>query len=248
MSGLRIEFVKMLEIARRLLLANRWLWMLLVLWPWVMAAILSVGGDGLAEQDVAALLEQEGLYGLALVAFTGGALLGNEQRSRRIVMVLARAVGRSEYLLALVMTTAIPLLLYGLSLVLAGRLLGAPAGTLLRYGIAEMLLGIPLSCIVIFWSIWLPGVLAAMVSLALVSALLWVPGLKEMMLAAQLRLFLGDLAGSGAAVSGLGLRSSLAPLGGVLLGATIESLLAAGLFFVAAARAFRRRDLELKGE
>jgi hypothetical protein len=146
------------------------------------------------------------------------------------------------------MTTAFPLLLYVLSLVLAGLLLGAPAGTLLRFGIAEMLLGIPLACMVIFWSIWLPGVLAAMVSLALVSGLLWVPGLKEMTLAAQLRLFLGDLAGSGAAAAGSPLRSSLGALGGVLLGATIESLLAAGLFFVAAAQAFRQRDLDLKGE
>jgi hypothetical protein len=241
MRGLRIEFVKMLEIARRLLLANRWLWILLVLWPWVMAVILSVGSGGLEQQDVAALLEQECLYGLALVAFTGGALLGNEQRSRRIVVVLARAVGRSEYLLALAMATAIPLLLYALSLVLAGLLLGAPAGTLLRFGIAEMLLGIPLASIVIFWSIWFPGVLAAMVSLALVSALLWVPGLKELALAGQLRLFGGELAGAGA---GDVLRSSLS----ALLGATIESLFVAGAVFVAAARAFRRRDLDLKGE
>jgi hypothetical protein len=161
-------------------------------------------------------------------------------------MVLGRAVGRSEYLLALVMTTGIPLLLYVLSIVLAGLLLGAPAGTLLRFGIAEMLLGVPLACIVIFWSIWLPGVLAAIVSLAFVSGLLWVPGLKELALAAQLRLFGGELAGAAVARSAVG--SSRSPLGGVLLAAAIEGLVAAGLFFAAGARAFRQRDLELKGE
>ena len=111
--------MKSLRIAWRLLWANRWLWMLLVLWPWGMAAILLVGGPHPAPEDVAAALEQQSIYGLALVAFAGGALLGNEQRSRRIVLVLSRAVSRRQYLGALWLTAFLPLVLPG---VIAGAL------------------------------------------------------------------------------------------------------------------------------
>jgi hypothetical protein len=224
-------------IARRLLLANRWLWLLLVLWPWVMAAILRLGSGGvptqhdfLAQQDVLALLQQECLYGLALVAFTGGALLGNEQRSRRIVVVLARAVGRGEYLFALWLTTVLPLLLYMASVTLAGRLLGATGAVLWRFGVAGMLLGIPLACLTLLWSIWVPGVVASTLSLALMAGLLVLPGPAHMALAMQLRLL----------VDGGMPRGTLA--------AAVESVCAGAVIFAAAVLIFRRRDLDLKGD
>jgi hypothetical protein len=218
-------------IARRLLLANRWLWLLLVLWPWVMAAILRLGSEGvLAQQDVLTLLQQECLYGLALVAFTGGALLGNEQRSRRIVVVLARAVGRGEYLFALWLTAVLPLLLYVASVTLAGRLLGATGTVLWRFGMAEMLLGIPLACLTLFWSIWVPGVVASTLSLALMAGLLVLPGPGQMALATELRLLVDG---------GM-------PRG--ILAAGVESACVAAVVFAAAVLIFRRRDLNLKSD
>src|SRR5690349_16134118 len=119
--------VKSLRIARQLLWMNRWLWLLLVLWPWGMAAMLLAGGLHPAPEDVEAALEQQSIYGLALVAFTGGALLGNEQRSRRIVLVLSRAVSRREYLGALWLASFLPLALYVLDLALTGPVLGVSA-------------------------------------------------------------------------------------------------------------------------
>jgi hypothetical protein len=217
-------------IARRLLSVNRWLWLLLVLWPWVMAVILRLGGGVLGQQDVLALLQQECLYGLALVAFTGGALLGNEQRSRRIVVVLARAVGRGEYLFALWLTTVLPLLLYMASVTLAGRLLGATGAVLWRFGAAGMLLGIPLACLTLLWSIWMPGVVAATLSLALTAGLLVLPGPGQMALATELRLLID---------------------GGIprgILAAGVESVCAAAVIFTMAVLIFRRRDLDLKGD
>ena len=101
--------MKSLRIARQLLWANRWLWLLLVLWPWGMAAMLLIGGIHPAPEDIAAALGQQSIYGLALVAFAGGALLGNEQRSRRIVLVLSRAVSRRQYLAALWLAAFLPL-------------------------------------------------------------------------------------------------------------------------------------------
>ena len=221
--------MKSLLIARQLLRAKRWLWLLLVLWPWAMAVALRMtGGGAMAQQDIVALAEQECLYGLALVAFTGGALLGNEQRSRRIVVVLARAVRRGEYLFALWLTTVLPLLLYAGSVGLSGLLLGGSTEMLGRLMIAVTLIGIPLAGLVLLASIWLPGVLAAALGLLLTAGLL-LPT-SQSALAAQLRLL----------VQGAGERQAVR--------AMVESVCLAAVFFAAAVTVFCRRDLDLKGE
>ena len=100
---------KIWQIARRLLYQNRWIYLFLMLWPFGMAAILLVPADRPETGDVLSILHQECLYGLGLVAFTGGALLGNEQRSRRIASVLSRAVSRRQYFFALVSAAWLPL-------------------------------------------------------------------------------------------------------------------------------------------
>ena len=91
---------KIWQIARRLLYQNRWIYLFLMLWPFGMAAILLVPASKPEIDDVLSIVHQECLYGLGLVAFTGGALLGNEQRSRRIAGVLSRAVSRRQYFFA----------------------------------------------------------------------------------------------------------------------------------------------------
>ena len=96
------------QIARRLLYQNRWIYLFLMLWPFGMAAILLVPAAKPETEDVLSILHQECLYGLGLVAFTGGALLGNEQRSRRIASVLSRAVSRRQYFFALVSAAWLP--------------------------------------------------------------------------------------------------------------------------------------------
>src|SRR6202167_6833741 len=113
------------QIARRLLYQNRWLYLLLMLWPFGMAAILLVSAGKPQTDDVLSILHQECLYGLGLVAFTGGALLGNEQRSRRIASVLSRAVSRRQYFFALVSAAWLPLALYVASFVVSGGVLFA---------------------------------------------------------------------------------------------------------------------------
>ena len=108
------------QIARRLLYQNRWIYLFLMLWPFGMAAILLVPAAKPEIEDVLSILHQECLYGLGLVAFTGGALLGNEQRSRRIASVLSRAVSRRQYFFALVSAAWLPLALYVVSFVISG--------------------------------------------------------------------------------------------------------------------------------
>ncbi len=221
--------MKSLLIARQLLRAKRWLWLLLVLWPWAMAIILRSAGRGpMAQQDAVALVEQECLYGLALVAFTGAALLGNEQRSRRIVQVLARAVGRGEYLFALGLTAVLPLLMYVASVGLSGLLIGGDADTLARLALAVILIGLPLAALVLLASIWLPGVVAAALGLIVTAGLL-LPA-RRSALAGQLRLLVQGVAEGHVPV------------------AVVESVCAAAALFAIAVAAFRRRDLDLKAE
>ena len=137
---------KIWPIVRRLLGQNRWLYLLLILWPFIMAALLLVPEKHPATEDVLSILHQECLYGIALVAFTGGALLGNEQRSRRIVAVLSRAVSRRQYFFALLTAAWFPLLAYVVSFMLSGSFLLQGAGQsgllVLELGALLLLIGL----------------------------------------------------------------------------------------------------------
>jgi hypothetical protein len=226
--------MKSLRIAWRLLWANRWLWMLLVLWPWGMAGILLVGGPHPAPEDVAAALEQQSIYGLALVAFAGGALLGNEQRSRRIVLVLSRAVSRRQYLGALWLTAFLPLVLYVLDLALTGPVLGAPALVLWQTLGALLVLSLTTASLAVLASLLLPGVIAGALSLAAVSLPLLLPAGWQLAQSRLLQILLsGPITEHTRLVFGAGL---------------LEGLLLSGGIFEAAVRVFERRDLRLKSE
>jgi hypothetical protein len=226
--------MKSLRIAWRLLWANRWLWMLLVLWPWGMAAILLVGGPHPAPEDVAAALEQQSIYGLALVAFAGGALLGNEQRSRRIVLVLSRAVSRRQYLGALWLAAFLPLVLYVLDLALTGPVLGAPALVLWQTLGALLVLSLTTASLAVLASLVLPGVIAGALSLAAVSLPLLLPAGWQLAQSRLLQILLsGPITEHTRLVFGAGL---------------LEGLLLSGGIFEAAVRVFERRDLRLKSE
>ena len=65
--------MKVWWIAERLLWQNRWLFLLLFLWPYAMAAVLLLPHDRADAADVVSMLHQECLYGLALVAVNGSA-------------------------------------------------------------------------------------------------------------------------------------------------------------------------------
>jgi hypothetical protein len=226
--------MKSLRIGWRLLWANRWLWLLLVLWPWGMAAMLLMGGLHPSVEDVEAALEQQSIYGLALVAFAGGALLGNEQRSRRIALVLARAVSRRQYLGALWLAAFLPLMVYVIDLTLTGPVLGAPAAVLWQMLAALLLLGLIGASLAVLASLVLPGVLAGIVSLGVLSLPLALPPGWQ---TAQTRLLQILLSGPVTEETGL-----------VFGAGAIEALVLSAVIFEAAVRIFERRDLRLKSE
>jgi hypothetical protein len=226
--------MKSLRIARQLLWANRWLWLVLVLCPWGMTALLLIGDLHPAPDDIAAIFQQQGIYGLALVAFAGGALLGNEQRSRRIVLVLSRAVSRRQYLAALWLAAFLPLLLYVLDLALTAPLLGAPADVLWQTLGALLLLSLALASLAVLASLALPGVIAGILSLGMLSLPLLLPPGWQI---AQTRLLQVLLSGPATEnvrmVFGAGL---------------LETLGLSAAIFEGAVRIFEQRDLRLKSE
>jgi hypothetical protein len=226
--------MKSLRIAGRLLWANRWLWLLLVLCPWGMAAVLLVGGLHPAPEDIAAIFQQQSIYGLALVAFFGGALLGNEQRSRRIVLVLSRAVSRRQYLAALWLTAFLPLLLYALDLALTGLMVGAPGDVLWQTVDAMLLLSLMMASLALLASLVLPGVIAGVLGLAVLSLPLLLPPGWQI---AQTRLLQILLSGPATEHVRLVFRA-----GG------LEALAVSAAVFEAAVRIFAQRDLRLKSE
>lgn len=225
---------KSARIAWQLLWANRWLWMLLVLWPWAMAAILLMGGMHPAPEDVDAALEQQSIYGLALVAFAGGSLLGSEQRSRRIVLVLARSVSRRQYLEALWIAAFLPLLVYGLDLALTGLLLEAAANELWQMLAAMVLLGLITASLAVLASLALPGVVAGVLSLVVLSVPLVLPPGWQIAETRLLQILLG-----GPATEQAGLA---------FVAGAIEAAVLSAAIFESAVRIFERRDLRLKSE
>jgi hypothetical protein len=231
---------KIWQIARRLLYQNRWIYLFLMLWPFGMAAILLVPAAKPEIDDVLSIVHQECLYGLGLVAFTGGALLGNEQRSRRIAGVLSRAVSRRQYFFALVSAAWLPLALYVVSFVVSGfalfRAIDRAPTLLLALALAQLVLGLFTAAAAVFFATWLPMMLASTASLALLALLgllgyLW-PGFAPARL--LFTLTQGDLVESA--------RLLHQPAGFLLI------IAGAGVLFAAGTVIFERRDLRLKSD
>jgi hypothetical protein len=227
--------IKAWLIAKRLLWQNRWFFLMLMLWPYLMAAILCFGGQP-DPDDVLWMLHQECFAGLALVAVTGSTLLGNEQRSRRIITVLARAVSRPQYLFALLLTAWLPLLLYVSGFLISGifmaSLLRTPNQGILAMAAAQLVLGIWAGAVSIFWSILLPQIVASIVSVGCVGLAVYVGqlgwiGPGRLLLA----LFQTSISGKNVPAT-IGMDTALTILAGVV-------------WLTAAAWLFSRRDLNL---
>ena len=230
--------IKAWLIAKRLLWQNRWLFLLLALWPYIMAAILTGGGQS-DPDDVLWMLHQECFAGLALVAFTGSTLLGNEQRSRRIIMVLGRAVSRPQYLLSLLITAWLPLLLYASGFVVSGifmaQSLRSPHGGIWIMLLAQLVLGIWAGAVSVFWSILLPQLIASIASVALLGLAAYLGGL--------------GIIGPGRLILTLFETSfSIGTMSSSLSIDLLLTLIAGVVWFAAAAWIFNRRDLNLSAD
>ena len=232
--------MKIWRITRRLLHQNRWIYLFLMLWPFGLAAILLVPSAKPEMDDVLTILHQECLYGLGLVAFTGSALLGNEQRSRRVATVLSRAVSRRQYFFAMASAAWLPLAVYVVSFVVSGIAvfveIDRPWPVLFALAIAQLVLGMWTAAAALFFATWLPMMLASMASLASLGALGFAGYVWPRFAAARLLFVLtqGDL--------GETARLLRHPSGFLLIVAGAVILFAAGT------AVFELRDLALKSD
>ena len=225
-------------IAQRLLWQNRWLFLMLMFWPYVMTIVLCVGGSP-DPDDVLWMLHQECFAGLALVAVTGSTLLGNEQRSRRIIMVLARSVSRPQYLFSLLLTAWLPLVLYVSGFLVSGivlaKMLHSSFEGIFVMALAQLVLGVWAGAVSVFWSVLLPQILASLVSVACVGLAVYI-GELGMIGPGRMLLVLFETAISGGNV-------------GAAIGVdAVLTLLAGGVWFAAASWTFSRRDLNLTAD
>jgi hypothetical protein len=73
-----------------------------------------------AEEEVILIFKQMAMYGVAFSILFGGSALHNERRSRRILSVLSKAVGRREYLTGLLTGVGMASGLYSFVLAFTG--------------------------------------------------------------------------------------------------------------------------------
>ncbi len=94
------------SIARNFLRENRW--PVLILFAWMVFTAVVTAGFGherVLPYDVIFFVQQQAVYICAFGAFLAANAIHNERKSRRILLVLSKAVSRGEYLLAMLIGT-----------------------------------------------------------------------------------------------------------------------------------------------
>jgi hypothetical protein len=89
-----------LLIALNFLRESRWAILLLLLWAVISGAAAAYSVRE-SQDDALFFLKQQAVYGVVFTAFLASSAIYNQRRSRRILAVLSKAVGRAEYLAGL---------------------------------------------------------------------------------------------------------------------------------------------------
>jgi ABC-type transport system involved in multi-copper enzyme maturation permease subunit len=93
-------------------------WPILVLMLWIV--VLSVLGlfveSRVAREDVLFIFKQGAVYGVVFAVFFGGSAIYNERKTRRILAVLSKSVGRGEYVSGLLAGIALATGIYWFSM------------------------------------------------------------------------------------------------------------------------------------
>ncbi len=118
----------MLLIAANFLRQHRW--PVLIMFAWIVLTALAAGGfgrDRVVADDVVFYVEQQAIYICVFSAFLAADAIHNERKSRRILLVLSKAVSLWEYLLAILVGTWTMAIAYTLLFGLCGVWLTARA-------------------------------------------------------------------------------------------------------------------------
>lgn len=99
---------------------QRWPILTLLLWVLLLAFLGLVTDIHRQREDLLFVFKQDAVYVLAFSVFFGGSAIYNERRSRRILGVLSKAVGRQQYLSGLVLGVTIACGVYCFALGMTG--------------------------------------------------------------------------------------------------------------------------------
>ncbi len=105
-------------------------WPVLILFAWIVFTALAAGDFGRARPavfDVIFYLEQQAMYIAIFTAFLAATAIHNERKSRRILLLLSKAVSRADYLLAVIAGSWMMALAYIVVFVLCANWLTAHA-------------------------------------------------------------------------------------------------------------------------
>ncbi len=170
-------------------------WPVLILFAWIVLTALAAGGfgrDRVVGEDVVFYVQQQAIYICVFSAFLAADAIHNERKSRRILLVLSKAISRGEYLLAVILGTCTMAVAYALVFGLCGVWLTAraalPSGQLWSVVVLVMAGSVIAATVAMFFSTFLNPYVATALTLALFSApgathvqrhawSIWLPGL-----------------------------------------------------------------------
>lgn len=147
---------------------QRWPIFVLLMWVVLLAAV------GLAvdlrrpsdREDVLMIFKQLSIYGVAFAIFFGGSAIHNDRRSRRILAVLSKAVGRRQYLLGLLTGIAMAVGLFGFSMGFTGSWVlgqaGFPVAWLWYLILCCMAACLLSACLAVMFSTFMPPLFATL--------------------------------------------------------------------------------------
>ena len=170
-------------------------WPVLILFAWIVLTAFAAGGfgrDRVVVDDVVFYVQQQAVYICVFSAFLAADAIHNERKSRRILLVLSKAISRGEYLLAVILGTCAMAFAYALVFGLCGVWLTAraalPGGQLWSVVLLVMAGSVIAATVAMFFSTFLNPYMATALTLALFTApgaihaqrhawSIWLPGL-----------------------------------------------------------------------
>ncbi len=133
-----------------------------------------------SEEDVLFLFKQVAVYGLAFAVFFGASAIHNERKTRRILSVLSKSVGRAQYIGGLLCGIVFALSIFCFAMALTGTWrLGAarfPVPRIWFLMLCLMVAGVLAAAVAVFFSTFLNplfATLSAITVMAIPAAAVW---------------------------------------------------------------------------
>jgi len=111
---------------------QRWPILVLLLWVLLLAFLGLIADIQRQREDLLFIFKQVAVYVVVFSVFFGGSAIHNERKSRRILAVLSKAVGRQQYLSGLVLGVTIACTIYCFALGITGSWTLGEAGFSVR--------------------------------------------------------------------------------------------------------------------